>query len=200
MEKVEDSKLIRSKFGFFFRGGEDKRPSELAEVSVRNWVTHETRVRLAIMKVLGQRYVDANQGSKMKLVSYEPRPLLTLIPPSTSRDKKVRRYNFMEAINRLPSSHLTSSEIGSIMKTVGNKFAGKLRSLFVVVSDDMRRSRASHPVQAPSDSHAEDVGQPEDIRIESEVRSDPSRASRSRGTKRGGAGPEGQRSSKSHRS
>jgi len=149
LEKVEDSKAIRSKFGFFFRGGQDQRPPELSKVSVRNWVTHETRVRLAIMKVLGKRYQDNNPGSKMRIVSYESRPSLHLTPPPDSREKKIKRFNFIEAVSKLPTC-FSSSEVSTIMKAVGGKFIGKLRSLFVVVNDDMRgvRSSASGDVES----------------------------------------------------
>jgi hypothetical protein len=141
LEKVEDSKAIRSKFGFFFQGSQDKRPEDLSKVSVRNWVTHETRVRLAILKVLGKRYTTSNPGSKMRLVSYEPRPSLHLTPPSENRDKKVKHFTYIEAVTKLPTC-FTSSEITTIMKAVGVKFVGKLRSLFVVINDDMRRARS----------------------------------------------------------
>jgi hypothetical protein len=151
LEKVEDSRAIRSKFGFFFQGGEDRRPSDLSSVSVRNWVTHETRVRLAIMKILGKRYKDSNPGSKVRVVSYEPRPSLHLTPPPSSKDKKVKRFDFIESVTRLPTS-FTSAEITTIMKVVGNKFMGRLRSLFIVISDDMRRIR---PSQAPDSAGGE---------------------------------------------
>jgi len=149
LEKVEDSKAIRSKFGFFFRGGQDQRPPELSKVSVCNWVTHETRVRLAIMKVLGKRYQDNNPGSKMRIVSYESRPSLHLTPPPESREKKIKRFNFIEAVSKLPTC-FSSSEVSTIMKAVGGKFIGKLRSLFVVINDDMRGVRSSASVDVES--------------------------------------------------
>lgn len=178
MERVEDSKAIRSKFGFFFQGGEDRRPVSLKSVSVRNWVTHETRVRLAIMKVLGQRYKDSNPGSKMKLVSYEPRPSLHLIPPPGARDKKVKRFTFIEAVTRLPTC-FSSSEIDTIMKAVGSKFAGKLRSIFVAITDDMRRSRTSSATGEASGNDIEASGSRPFRKRGADVTSSPSRSSKS---------------------
>jgi hypothetical protein len=141
LEKIEDSRSIRSRFGFYFQGGKDSRPDSLRSISIRNWVTHDTRVRLAIMKVLGQRYIDTNQGYRMRLVSYESRPSLHLTPPETSKEKRVKRYSFIEAVTKLSTS-LSGSEISTVIKAVGGKFGGQLRSLFVVITDDMRKSRA----------------------------------------------------------
>jgi len=73
---------------------------------------------------------------------YESRPSLHLTPPPDARDKKIKRFNFIEAVNKLPTC-FSSSEISIIMKAIGNKFVGKLRSLFVVINDDMRGARAS---------------------------------------------------------
>jgi hypothetical protein len=161
LEKVEDSRAIRSKFGFFFMKGEDKRPEEIKDISIRNWVTHGTRVRLAIMKVLGQRYRTSNQGSKMKLISYEPRPMLHLIPAPDSREKRVKRFNFIEAVTRLPTC-FSKAEVNSIMKAVGRKFTGQLRSLFIVISDDLRHGSAPPGRAQASDGSSVNVDEVED--------------------------------------
>jgi hypothetical protein len=52
------SREIRNKFGKFFARGEDKRPDifKKDEISIRNRVTHETHVRIAILQVIARRY------------------------------------------------------------------------------------------------------------------------------------------------
>jgi hypothetical protein len=140
LERREDSMEIRSKFGYFFSAGVDSRPPDLKNVSIRNWVTHETRVRIAVLKVLGRRYKDSNPGSKVKVVTFESRPSLHLTPPPGASGRRIQHYFYPEAVSKLPTN-FTSEERASIMKVVGNKFLGKLRQLFVVLTDDHRPHR-----------------------------------------------------------
>jgi hypothetical protein len=67
LDSVSDSRLIRSKFSSFFSGGSDSRPENLKNITIRNVLTKETRIRLSIMKALGQRYKDSNAGSKFQV-------------------------------------------------------------------------------------------------------------------------------------
>ena len=84
LESAERSREIRQLFGRFFSGGKDSRPLGLQGVSISNVVTKETRVRIAIMKLLGKKYYEANPGSRYQVVGYQPRPLLRLTPPAGS--------------------------------------------------------------------------------------------------------------------
>jgi hypothetical protein len=136
LDKVEDSRSIRAKFGGFFAGGQDRRPQEFKNIGVSNCVTRETRVRIAIMKLLGQRYIDNNPGAKMQVIGYQPRPLLKLTPPSDSGDRKIKSFNFIEAVQKLPCN-FSEEEIMPLLKRYGSKYPGRLRSLFVVLSDDL---------------------------------------------------------------
>ena len=61
MVNVADSKAIRKKFGTFFLGGKDQRPEALKPYSIKNRITPETKIRIDILKLLAQRYRDANQ-------------------------------------------------------------------------------------------------------------------------------------------
>ena len=135
MASVNDSKAIRTKFGSFFLGGIDKRPKEFKRYSVRNKVTPATKVRFAILQLFGQRYKDANPGSRVQVIKHEPRPLLKLTPPASADDKRVQTYNFIEAVKKLPAN-FTKPEREAIMKRVNQRLLGKIRSLFVVLSDD----------------------------------------------------------------
>ena len=76
MRDVADSKAIRDKFGAYFIGmkdGKDGRPENLKRYSVRNFVTPETKVRIAVLQVLTTRYRNSNPGSKVQVVGYDPR-------------------------------------------------------------------------------------------------------------------------------
>ena len=64
MLSVADSKAIRLKFGSFFLGGSDKRPTELKPYSIKNRITPETKIRISILKLMAKRYRDSNPGSK----------------------------------------------------------------------------------------------------------------------------------------
>ena len=150
MRSLGDSKLIRDTFGSFFIGGEH-RPDSLKHVSIRNRVTPATLVRVAILRVYAERYLAANPGAKVQVKGYEPRPMLKLTPPqSASSDSRVQVYNFVQAVRSLPSN-FNASEQEKILREVSPKLYGKLRPLFVVISDDMvKRSRSKGSSTAPS--------------------------------------------------
>ena len=141
MRSLGDSKLIRDTFGSFFIGGEH-RPDSLKHVSIRNRVTPATLVRVAILRVYAERYLTANPGAKVQVKGYEPRPMLKLTPPqSASSDSRVQVYNFVQAVRSLPSN-FNASEQEKILREVSPKLYGKLRPLFVVISDDMVKKRS----------------------------------------------------------
>ena len=90
MARVEDSKAIRIKFGSFFLGGagNDRRPAALKGISIKNRVTPNTKTRISIMKLLASRYRTSNPGSRVKMIGYEPRPLLKITPAASASDKR----------------------------------------------------------------------------------------------------------------
>ena len=139
MTSVADSAAIRAKFGSFFSGGVDRRPDALRGVSVRNLVTQGTRVRLAVLQTIAKRYRDANPDGRAYVIGFESRPLLKVSPPSTSSDKRVRSYTYLEAIRKFPTC-FTTDEFKSILDKAAS-INGDLRSLFVIISDDMVEKR-----------------------------------------------------------
>jgi hypothetical protein len=141
LSSVEASREIRSKFSGFFRGGSDSRPAELKSVSISNVVTKETRIRISIMKLYAKKYLDSNPGAKAQVIGYDPRPVLRLTPPadSTGKASRVQTFTYMEAVKKLPSV-FTDEEIGKILRQASSQFPGRLRSLFVVLSDDRVRN------------------------------------------------------------
>lgn len=136
METVAISREIRDKFGTFFPGGKDSRPPEFKKVSVRNRLTHETRVRFIIMRVLAEHWRESNPGSKIQCIGYESRPTIKLFPSEKASDRRVLTMNFIEAVRTLPVS-FSPDELELILREVKPKWQGKLRSLFVVLNDDM---------------------------------------------------------------
>jgi len=163
MESAEDSRQVRSRFGHFFAGGQDRRPEAFQNISVSNCVTRETRVRISLLKLYGQRYKDSNPGAKFQVIGYQPRPLLKLTPPPDSGDRKVKSYNFIQAVQTLRSD-FSQDEVLPLIKKYGSSFRGKLRSLFVVLSDDLippsTSARSGRNKRGPSPS----VPEPENSR------------------------------------
>ena len=175
MATVDESKAIRVKFGSFFLGGKGKqRPEPFKNISIRNRVTPATKVRIEILKFLGQRHKDANPGSRIQVIGFDPRPLLKILPPLTSSDKRVRVYNFIEAVKSLPT-HLSPSESESLLQKVSLKFTGKLRSLFVMLSDDdfSRRNTKFKKSGGPSQGTSAQGSNPDQTESAMEVEPQP---------------------------
>ena len=142
---------IRAKFGTYFSGGKDSRPPGLSSISVQNSVTKGTRIRISIMKLIAKRYLAANPDAKAQVIGYNPRPVLKLTPSPSSKDRRIRSFNFIEAIQKFPTT-FTDEEIGPLTKRAYSSFPNQLRSVFVVLSDDFpglgsrsRSKRAASP-------------------------------------------------------
>jgi hypothetical protein len=161
MEFAAHSQEIRSKFGSFFVGGADRRPSELSSVSISNRITPGTQVRIAILRVLGQRHVDSNAGAKFKVIGFESRPVLRLIPAPEATSQRVRSFTYIEAIKSLPTC-FSKEEIDGIMKKIDPKFRGQLRSTFVVLSDDDFKSRSRDQAGSARNKRGRDASPSED--------------------------------------
>ena len=154
LPSVQLSKEVRTKFGSFYANGRDERPPEFKPYSIRNLLTQETRIRLSILQVIGRCYKDSNQGSQVKAIGYDSRPILRIIPPSDAQSRRVRTYNFVEAVHKFPTN-FSKSDLEFIFSKVGYKQKGQLRSLFICISDDMlsniRKGNRSEPDQDQDD-------------------------------------------------
>jgi len=128
LDSVEASRSIR-------KGGADGRPPELKSVSIRNVVTKETRIRLSILKMLGQNYKDSNTGAKFQVIGYEPRPVLKLIPAPDASNSRIQVFTFIEAVRKLPAV-FPEDDLAKVTRQAHAQFPGRLRSLFVVLNDD----------------------------------------------------------------
>jgi len=105
-------------------------------------VTRETRIRLSILKMFGQRYVQSNPGAKAQVIGFEPRPLLRLTPPTGASDLRVKTFTFIDAVKKLPVD-FPPADLERVLRQASSQFPGQLRSLFVVLSDDQARSLTS---------------------------------------------------------
>ena len=155
MEYAADSQEIRAKFGGFFVGGQDRRPENLKHVSISNKVTPGTQIRLMILKLLAKRYQSANPEGKAKVVGYEARPMIKLTCPETSTQRRVKSYNYTEAISKLPTC-FTNAELRPIVSKARIHYRGALRSTFGVLSDDF--SSATEVTEAVVQVLDEDEG------------------------------------------
>ena len=133
---VEASRRLRDIYsGFFRQVNPIKKIPIIKGVSVRNKITLNSKIRIAIMRQLGEKYVESNQGASFKVQGFISRPNLMLFPPSGATDSRVRSFNFVEAVTNL-RSHLSDSALTQIFMVAGGHCRGQLRQLFVILSDD----------------------------------------------------------------
>ena len=78
-----------------------------------------------------------------KVVNYEPRPTMKLTPPSDAADRRPLHFNYIRAVTKLPVN-FTPEELEPIYRLANSTtdLTGKLRSTFIVLSDDVARSMA----------------------------------------------------------
>ena len=125
MADVNDSKLIRKKFGSFFAGGKDGRPDALTSYNIKNRMTPETKTRIELLKLLAKRYRSMNPDGKAQVISHEPRPLIKITPPPSASDRRIKTYNFVEAVKRLPSN-LSEADVTPILRRINPELMGEL--------------------------------------------------------------------------
>ena len=154
LTSVQESKEIRDLFKEFFKDGKDVRPAPFKGISIRNHVTQETRIRLSILQLIAQRYRDSNPGGQAKVIGFESRPFLKISPPSDSSDARVKSYFYVQAVKSFPTV-FSDEDLQPILGMTGSEHRGKLRSLFVVLNDDMLKKSLPHH----SKGEGEDQGQ-----------------------------------------
>ena len=94
------------------------------------------------MATYGESYVRDNPGAKFRLVTHEPRPVLTLIPPPAT-EKRPMTFRFIDAVQRL-SANFTKGEWTKLYDKVGARLhLNQLRKTFVILSDDDRNKSGS---------------------------------------------------------
>ena len=171
MDSVASSERIREIYSGFFRQERPmKLPASLKGVSVRNKITLNTKIRLAIMRELGSIYRDSNQGSSFKAQGHGSRPILITTPPRGSG--RPRRYTFMQAVTSLKAT-FSDANLVKIFQNINDHHPGELQALFVIIRDDDRerimdlvradrssgsRGRSGHG-QGPSSAQGQGSGQ-----------------------------------------
>ena len=163
MPSVSASSAIRKKFGAFFLGSQDRRPDALCPYNIKNLVTPETRTRISVLKLLAKRYRASNPGSRVQVISYDPRPLIKITPAASATDCRIQVYNYVEAVKALPCN-FSDEEVAPIICRLNPKLTGQVRALFVVLSDDafyaqLRKfeKKSSGSRQAPSSEPSQPV-------------------------------------------
>ena len=125
MAQLADAKLIRTKFGSFFLGSKDARPDALRHINIKNRVTPETKTRVEVLKLLASRYRDANPEGKAHVIHHESRPLIKIFPPPKASDRRIRTFNYVEAVKNLPCN-FTSAEVTPILKRINPELVGQV--------------------------------------------------------------------------
>ena len=145
MDSISSSQRIREIYSGFFRKERPmKLPASLKGVSVRNKITLNTKIRLAIMRELGSIYKDSNQGSSFKAHGHDTRPILITTPPRGAG--RPRRYTFIQAVTTLKAT-FSDANLIKIFQNINDHHPGELQALFVVIRDD-DRERIMELVQA----------------------------------------------------
>ena len=179
LQSVAESKEIRDKFALFFTGGKKEKPDEYKDIAVRNRLTQETRIRLAIMQLIAHRYRGSNPEGHAKVLGFESRPILKISPPSSDPDSaRVQTYTYIEAIKKFPTN-FNSEELKPILSMLGSEHKGKVRSLFVVLNDDM--VKRSHPSSSSAGAHDGAVAPVSNTAGDGEASGRPSRPNHKRG-------------------
>ena len=146
MDSVFSSSRVRELFTSFIRFDRPlQRPPPLKGVSIRNKVTIETKIRIAIMRQLGANWLASNQGGIVKVKGFDSRPVITTTPARSS-NARPKTYNFIQAVTMLPVN-LSDENLIYIYREVGERHPGGLKALFIVLNDD-DRDRCMALVQA----------------------------------------------------
>ena len=117
--------VIRKKFGTFFLGSKDGRPDDLRHINIKNRVTAETKTRIEVLKLLASRYRASNPEGRAQVISFDPRPLIKLTPPPDASDRRIKTYNYVEAVRKLPCN-FSSAEVAPILRRINPELVGQV--------------------------------------------------------------------------
>lgn len=132
-------RAIRDKFAVYFRPSPPPRPDVLKDINMKNKTTHGTRVRVTILRAIGENYKAKNTGAHFSVASFESRPKLTINPPPTAANRRPMKFLFTEALQKLPTL-FSDSDKTSMFRAVSQGFrgSGELKKTFMVLDDDER--------------------------------------------------------------
>ena len=98
---------------------------------------------------------ESNPGSKVQLIKYTSRPMLKITPPEGAKDRRILNFNYIEAVRNLPNV-FSDEELEPILREIKSKWHGKVKSLFIVLSDDMIKKKSRVQKSAPVSNEAND--------------------------------------------
>ena len=93
---------------------------------------------------MAQRYRDSNPGSLVQVISYDPRPLIKITPAQGADDRRVKVFNYIDAVQSLPTN-FSASEVAPIIRRINPRLFGQIKSIFVVLSDDLYQHKSAGP-------------------------------------------------------
>jgi len=126
---VSEAAALRRDFG--------KRPAAARKATgyrLLNSVTPGTRVRLSILRTLSAAYKRKHPSGIANVLGFLPRPVIKYRPEGSG---PFRTSGFVDAVTTLTpiSLGLIDADFQHAYRTAGQKFAGQLSSLFLVLSD-----------------------------------------------------------------
>lgn len=96
-------------------------------------------------------------------IGYDPRPVLRIVPAASApdSDRRAKSYNYVEAVTKFPTN-FSAQEIDPIIKRINPEFLGKIRSTFIIISDD-RYKQLTKISKPPRTTSAPEATPPEDL-------------------------------------
>ena len=88
--------------------------------------------------------------------------MLKLFPAKDASDQRIQSFTFIEAVTKLPTS-FSPSEIEDLLARTSPKLHGNLKSLLVVVSDDMLKRKFSKKKSVSNGDTAGSAGDAEEV-------------------------------------
>lgn len=79
-----------------------------------------------------------------QVIGYDPRPLIKITPASSASDRRQKTYNFVEAVRKL-KTNFTPAEVEPIVRRINPELYGRIRTIFIVLTDDMVKPRLPAP-------------------------------------------------------
>ena len=95
----------------------------------------------------------------LKVIGFESRPLMRILPPQDASDRRTKVYNFIEAIKSFRTD-FTPAELTTIMSKVNPRLYSRLRENFLVINDDMEKVNKISRSAAASDGPIESATAP----------------------------------------
>jgi len=143
MSSVDEAVRLRRQFGK--KSFADRKKTG---VKLVNSVTASTRVRISILKIMGQAYKKLHPLGVYQLLAFLPRPLVKYRPEGTG---PLRTNGFVEAVLALPPDTLglSDDDFAPAYRSDGRRFPNNLKEMFLVLSDNSPHAADAVPPGCP---------------------------------------------------